>query len=147
MYTVCKNADTSAFQTFSALAEEALAVRSQIQQLSQGDHPLIPILQGMKSSEAVACLLGYTLKTSSGGEQLPSEQRVYASINRTPSQSSTIEIQREIHVPPPTQTAQAEDDPDWDNDIGDALEAISGLPNFTTKSSSDKPSLSVTPQK
>lgn len=126
VYSVCTNNDRSVFKTLMSLAEDAVAVRSQIDQLQDGDHPLERILKGMKNTEAMVYMLGITRNSLPDNSTDSSEGTgKTATYVKNPVSPTVLKIQGQGEV------AQMTTDMSWDSDIGDAFDALSGVPDLT----------------
>lgn len=131
VYELCKATGASVFKSVLTLAEEAVAVRSQISRMQEGNHPLGPVLSGMKSAEAVAYLLGMTLKHASADAADLSHIGRGEPGDKIKPVATTLQPGVQA-VQSATQCAQAptEDEESWDCDMADVMDVLSGPPDF-----------------
>jgi hypothetical protein len=114
IYVICRDSETSLFRTLKGLAEEAVAVRSQLAPVNGPEHPLQNRLSNMSSSEAVTFLLGITQNTGATTLSKISD-----------STGETSKTNPSLTEPP---SAADSVDEDWNKGMADALEALSEIP-------------------
>lgn len=128
LYELCKTSEASLFRTLKALAEEAVAVRTKLAPQNGLEHPLRHQISNMTSSEAVTYLLGITKSAGSVAQFNLSDRIVAPSGDNVQQTQGSIAIGKEL-TPSGSSGKQAEAfDDGWENDMADAMEALSGLP-------------------
>lgn len=130
IYAICRDSETSLFRTLKGLAEEAVAVRSRLAPVNGLEHPLQNRLSNMSSSEAVTYLLGITQNMGATTLSEISDKVIVSVTNKSLQNLSTGERSRtDPSLIEPSSAADSVD-LDWDQDMADALGALSEMPKL-----------------
>lgn len=132
IYASCRNSELSMFKTMKALAEEAVAVRTKLAPENGLKHPLEHRLSTMSSSEAVTFLLGVTQNYGENSALVLSDKAVAVQAQRTKviSQQATQTNTASVKL---SETEKDVVDMDWEQDMADAMDALSEFPEISHK--------------